>query len=129
MTRPPLRSPAFTLLEVLCALVVLGLVSAAVIPLIRDGSRWRSQDDDLVRILAAVDLLCHDPTFRWQATRQPLPGDTPWEYRIEAIPPQMPVGLVGEAGVPRSWWRLTVTARGDERILHELVVARPSGVP
>lgn len=115
-----------TLLEILAATVVLGLLAAAVTPLyLRVASgQLRSAE----RLDAQVELI-----QAWDAAPRPLSeSDKPslrhpaWRVVWEKLTPRIPSSSV--VVMPHVWWRISVQ-NADNQILAERVQVVPSPVP
>lgn len=122
------RTSAFTLIEVLAALVLLGLLAVAVVPLQRTlvvghvhAERCAGARAELARQLA-------DPGFRLIAGDRAVGGQGDLMLRIEPLLRQPGPSLL----IGRAWWRISIRAHGEDQPLASVVSvwpAAPSGVP
>ncbi len=114
----------FTLLEAMAAVVTLGVLAAAVVPLLRQiggpGSPERLAAQGLLRAMAPPDQLL-------PGTSLPIPGHAGWRLTVSelAAGPEPPpaAGRLPPAGPPHRWLLLTITAEDRGERLAETVVA------
>jgi hypothetical protein len=111
----------FTLLEAMAAVVTLGLLAAAVVPLLRNfGQLARSE-----RLLAQGYLRTMTPPDGLIAgTTLPIPGQPGWRLTVsELIPEAEPPGRVPPTGPAHRWLLLGIEADNGADRLAETVVA------
>ena len=114
------RVLGFTLLEAMAAVVTLGLLAAAVVPLLRNLGQLGSSQ----RLIAQGYLRAMTPPDKLIAgTSLPVPGHPDWRLTVseliaEAEPPdRVPAGPV------HRWLLLGIQAEGSSERLAETVVA------
>ena len=112
------RAAAFTLIEVLAALVLLGLLAAAVVPLQRVLIAGHARLDRSTAAQAALARELARPGFKPTAGERPL-GDQ--VLRCEALAVQPGATLL----IGRAWWRLSVREAGAEVPLAQVVSVWP----
>lgn len=121
----------FTLLEALAAVVTLGLLAAAVVPLLRHLGRLtlpeRMQAESYLRALAA-------PDGQAAGTAQAIAGHPGWSLRtsdlIAEAEPAPPPGCPPPAGPPHHWVLVGIHANdGGEMLAETLVVVLDPGAP
>lgn len=125
-----MKSCGLTLLEVLAAAVLLGLLAAAVTPLLQrvGAGRLRSVE----RIEAAVALVrafdrVPQPFASGNAGSVTIAGHAGWTLHWEPLERAAPAAT-GSLQVPRAWWRVTVLD-GAGAVLAERVFPRPQAAP
>jgi hypothetical protein len=99
------RTPGFTILEALAAVVTLGLLAAAVVPLLRNLGQLTSSE----RLLA------------------PVPGHPGWRLNVSELTaepePPPPPGSLPPAAPPHHWLLVGIEAEASGERLAETVVA------
>lgn len=110
----------FTLLEAMAAVVTLGLLAAAVVPLLRNlgqlGSSQRLLAQGYLRAMTPPDDLIAGTTL-------PVPGHPGWRLTVSELTPEPePPGRVLPAGPAHRWLLLGIQSESSER-LAETVVA------
>jgi prepilin-type N-terminal cleavage/methylation domain-containing protein len=112
---------AFTLIEVLAALVLLGLLAAAVVPLQRTLLAGHARIDRCAAAQAALARELSQPGFRPTAGERPLAGGDSLVLRSEPLAMQPGATLL----VGREWWRLSIREPGTAALLAQLVRVWP----
>ncbi len=116
----------FTLMEALAAVITLGLLAAAVVPMLRQLGQpvvaERLQAQALLRSLATLELA--------PGTVEAVPGHAGWSLRVselaaEAEPPPPP-GRLPPAAPPHRWLLVGIHGAGGG-VLAETVVAVVDG--
>jgi len=119
----------FTLMEALAAVVTLGLLAAAVVPLLRhlgrSGLGERIQAQAYLRTLTSPDGLV-------PATAMAIPGHPGWNLVVSELfaeaEPAPPSGRPPAAGPSRQWLLVGIHADGEGAALAQtLVVVLPAG--
>ncbi|MBA3938948.1 MAG: prepilin-type N-terminal cleavage/methylation domain-containing protein [Planctomycetes bacterium] len=115
---------AFTLIEVLAALVLLGLLAVAIVPLQRTLVVGHARTERCAEARAELVRQVADPAFRLTPGERPLGGQADLVLRVEplALQPGQPL-LSG-----RAWWRISIRARGVDQPLAQLVSAWPAAL-
>ena len=116
------RRAAFTLIEVLAALVLLGLLAVAIVPLQRTLVVGHARAERCAAARAELVRQLTDPGFRLAAGERPVGGQSDQVLRVEPLVLQPGPSLL----VGRAWWRISIRARGDEQPLAQLVSAWPA---
>ncbi len=114
----------FTLLEAMAAVVTLGLLAAAVVPLLRNlgqlGSSQRLLAQGYLRAMTPPDDLIPGTTL-------PVPGHPGWRLTVSELiadaEPPPPPGRLPPAAPPHRWLLLGIQAEGSAERLAETVVA------
>ncbi len=121
MIGAPPRTHGFTLVEVLAAAALLGIVATAAVPLLqRVGAAHRAQD----RAEAAAWLSASG--LRPKAGKAgTIPGHPDWTIRSES----MPLAAAQLSGPARQAWRLEIRDRGDDILAQTVVVVPVDAVP
>lgn len=114
----------FTILEALAAVITLGLLAAAAVPLLRNLGRLSGGERLLaqgyLRALSPPDGLADGMTL-------PIDGHPGWRLSVEELSaepePPAPAGGPPPAGPPRRWLLLRIEADEGRERLAESVVA------
>ncbi len=121
--RPPIRG-GFTLLETLAAVIVLGLLAAAVVPLLRNIGKLtlqeRVQAQAYLRTLAVAEGLV-------PGTSRAVAGHPGWSLVVNALvaepEPPPPADGIALAGPPRQWLLVSIRDEASATDLAETLVA------
>ncbi len=124
------RPAGFTLLEVLVALVILGLAVVTLIQLASQGLRLVKLSGDHQQAALLADRLARDTEVVAERVETGQDGSLTWERRISLLP--TPDALIPPSGPTPVLLSLTVTVRwGQSRSLQVTtlrVAAPPPGV-
>ena len=117
-------SPGFTIIEALAAVVILGLLAAAVVPLLRSLGRQTGSE----RLLAQGYLRALSPPDGLVAgMTMPIGGHPGWRLTVSDLhaeaEPAPPSGQRPPAAPPHHWLLLTIEDDGRRERLAETVIA------
>lgn len=119
-----MRRCGFTLLEALAAVITLGLLATAVVPMLRQLARL-----DLAERIQAQGLLRAQSTSidLTAGTAQAIAGHPTWRLVVSDLiagpEPAPPSGSPPPAAPPHHWLRLAILATDSGDLLAETVVA------
>ncbi len=116
------RRAAFTLIEVLAALVLLGLLAVAIVPLQRTLVVGHARTERCTEARAELVRQLADPGFQLAAGERSVGAQGDLVLRVEALAPRPGQPLL----VGRAWWRISVRARGVDQPLAQVVSAWPA---
>ena len=110
---------ASTLLEVLAAVVLLGLLAAAVVPAQRDAVQALQRSEDVFAAeLHLHALLSHGTPPAGEAA---IVGHPDWRLTVRPVPALVQATRVQP--LPHGWWRCAIER--DGAVLAEAMVVRP----
>ena len=114
---------AFTLIEVLAAVVILGLLAAALVPLQLRATARQTRTQDVVAAQAAIAAHMHDAAFRLEAGQTAVSDHPDWTLQVEMISPES--GVSNPELLGRRWYRIVIRRRGENAVIAEQIAAFP----
>ena len=112
---------AFTLIEVLAAVVILGLLATAIVPLQLRATARQTRTQDVIAAQAAIAAHMHDAAFRLDAGQMAVPDHPDWTLQIELISPES--GVSNPELLGRRWYRIVIRRRGENAVIAEQIAA------
>ena len=106
---------AFTLIEVLAAVVILGLLAAALVPLQLRATARQTRTQDVVAAQAAIAAHMHDAAFRLEAGQTAVSDHPDWTLQVEMISPES--GVSNPELLGRRWYRIVIRRRGENAVI------------
>lgn len=120
----------FTVLEALTAVILLGLLAVAVVPLLRGSASAALPERMQAAAWLATFAVPADPSA-WQG--RAIPDRPGWRLRISGLvadpEPAPPPGVAPPAGPARRWLLVAVVDGGDTVLAETLVAILPPEAP